>query len=369
MNERELDRMLGDLDAETAVPAHLDARVLARASGPPGRRRWPGLALSAVGGALATAAVAALLVAGTPGPGDYRLIHGAETVSGEGVWLLAGDVRIEVDGEARITVEPQQSVNRTTGPEVDMGSSHWLAAAGGAAVTVAVITGAAMVWPSSGGGPLEIRAGESWSSEAGAQAGGPTPLAIRVAPGSPEAAAILSGDLEGATQAALAAEVERLRMESALLKGQLEKYQGSPEPWPTDIAADLRPEAFEATVDGILDDFPDAELVRVDCQEYPCLAVIRARPGAPDTAAVLKGVAEAMGEQVKSESGTSPDGEDDIERGVMMSIAQRGNDDGTEETIGVLGIIDGSRADPDRQTRTHQRLMDLEQDERGTVEE
>lgn len=360
MSRDDLTRALSQLDDQVDVPAALDARVMARVMSPRGRPRWGSLGLSAVGGALATAAVAGLLFLGQPGPGEYRLVEGVETVRGEHVMLMAGGVRVEVDGEARITVEPNGPLTRREGPEVNMGTSHWLAAAGGAAVTVAVIAGAALVWPEGGAGPLTLSAGESWSSE---EAGGPMgdPIAIRMSPDSAAGKAVLSGDLEGATQAALAEEVKRLRMESQLLRGQLEKYQGSPEPWPEKIAADLRPEAFEATIDGVLDDYPEAELIRIDCEEYPCLAVVRAMPGTEDASLALKGFAEAMGDVVKADHG-----DDEVERGVMMAIAERHSDDGPPESVGVVGVLDGDGPDdPDRQARLHQRMKELEQDESG----
>ena len=365
MTRDDLTDALRDLPDEVPVPEHLDARVLALATT---RRRgpgWVGLALSATGGALATAAVAALLLAGTPAPGEYRLIEGIETVRGDGVMLLAGGVWVQIDGEAHITVEPRDGTARRDSPEVNMGASHWLAAAGGAAVTVVVITGAAMVWPEGGMGPLELRAGESWTSEeAGGPVGGPTPLAIRLSPDSAAGAAALSGDLEGATQAALAAEVQRLRTEAALMRGQLERYQGTPEPWPDQVPADLEPTNFEATIEDVLKDMPDVELVRLDCDEYPCLAVVRAKPGTPDSPMVLKGVAESMA--VKG----GGDGEEERDRGVMMAIGERQGDDGESVAVGVVGVLDGSLPpDPDREARMHQRLTELEQEEQALEQE
>jgi hypothetical protein len=77
-------------------------------------------------------------------------------------------------------------------------------------------------------------------------------------------------------------ELDRLRMEAAMAKGQLSHYEGDPQPWPEDVPAGFRPEAFEAAAEQVVADLEDAELMEVDCAEFPCLAVFRSFDEGPE---------------------------------------------------------------------------------------
>ena len=77
-------------------------------------------------------------------------------------------------------------------------------------------------------------------------------------------------------------ELDRLRVEAAMAKGQLSHYEGDPQPWPEDVPQGFMPTAFETTVREALADREDAELLDVDCSEFPCVAVIRSYSGEPD---------------------------------------------------------------------------------------
>ncbi|MEO0603465.1 MAG: hypothetical protein AAF211_18650, partial [Myxococcota bacterium] len=60
-----------------------------------------------------------------------------------------------------------------------------------------------------------------------------------------------------------------------LAQGQLEMLQGSESPWPDDVRTSLTPERFEEALRERLEDFDGVDVDRVDCDEYPCVAVLR----------------------------------------------------------------------------------------------
>jgi len=82
--------------------------------------------------------------------------------------------------------------------------------------------------------------------------------------------------------AELEQELDRLRVEAAMAKGQLSHYEGDPQPWPDDVPEGFMPTAFESAVTEALAGREDAELLDVDCAEFPCIAVIRSYSGEPD---------------------------------------------------------------------------------------
>jgi hypothetical protein len=73
----------------------------------------------------------------------------------------------------------------------------------------------------------------------------------------------------------LSGTVRRLSAENAILRGQLAGRVGVPTPWPPDLPALYRADGFEARSRALLAEVPGAELVRWDCDEYPCVAYYR----------------------------------------------------------------------------------------------
>jgi hypothetical protein len=73
-----------------------------------------------------------------------------------------------------------------------------------------------------------------------------------------------------------------VKLERALAVGQLRRLQGTPQEWPADAPAAYRPEAFRRFLDARLAPLAGVEVVATDCDEYPCVALLRSRSTAPD---------------------------------------------------------------------------------------
>jgi hypothetical protein len=192
----------------------------------------------------------------TPGPPVVTIASGETRIAGD-LSLLAGDVAIDLDGDARITVE-----------EDDMTRQQVIAGIAGAAVTVAVYEGTAVV-RAAGGDPIVVGAGQSRlfggaGGDASASAGDREALEHRLAE--------LERELDKTREA--------LRLEQfsgALARGQLAAEQGSPAAWPPDVPAAMSTERFASELAARLEGIPDVEVEVVDCAEYPCIAALRFR--------------------------------------------------------------------------------------------
>ncbi|MEZ4318472.1 MAG: hypothetical protein R3F61_13250 [Myxococcota bacterium] len=344
---RQLDALrdlVSDLEAlPEAAPPDLDASVLARTEVPAAPSRGSRATVWMLAGLAAAALIAVAL---RPTPGVAQLLEGSERVEGH-VSLLAGLVPVEVDGVAVITVEPAGRVEREWGAEDPMPKTAILSALAGAAVTVAVYEGRAIVQSPTGGDTVTLAAGESHTV-------GPRRVVRTVAGGAPIRSA---GDDEAAhlqaledENAALREELRAARFEGAVARGQLEAHQGAPIPWPDDIAEPFRPDAFEAGLRKALEAHPGTELVSLDCGEFPCVAILTGPAGHDGWQDDLQKVPKAF---VDAEFPDTP-------IGMQMMLAAR--DDGAElqGAVGfsVMPEADGS-TDPAVETRSGYRTREL----------
>jgi len=367
---RALTADLGELPDRQAPPAHLDAAVLdeleppSRASLASGssaarsgisRRRWllPSLAAAAL---LAVGLASGLALAPSDAPAVVTLAQGRHRVSGEAVEVRLDAARVQVRGDAWITVEPGSEGVRREGQEDAMDVSHALSAAGGAVVTVAVVSGVALVWPADApeAAPVTVPAGGSHQvgempAEPGVRRdaepdGQPDPRPSAATRLDPEVAAWVDG---------LEQDNARLRFENQLLQGQLAVVNGEPAPWPSDLSPSLRPDAFPAHAADAVDRVGGLELVQEDCQEYPCLAVVRVADPSDEAAAreALSQLGEALGQALGGDVNT------------FMSVA-RSEEDGQEPrmhaVVGVLPGQEGERPPESVTERMRQRAMGLE---------
>ncbi len=210
-------------------------------------------------------AAAAMLFALVPRPGPtLQLARGTETVDGR-LEVLAGDTVVDVDGKVAVTVEPPAGLPRETATEaLTMDRSHFLAALAGSAVTVVVLEGTARVHH--GDGPaVHLVAGQTHGVGHAAAA---TPEAP------PRTAASPSGDP--------AKELAALKLEHAITVGQLRALGGQPQTWPANLPEAFRPGPFERFVRERAAGIPDAQVVTMDCDEYPCIAIVRSNSTAND---------------------------------------------------------------------------------------
>lgn len=217
-------------------------------------------------------AAAALLVSLLrPAPARV-LLAGTELVEGR-VDVLAGDVIVEVDGKVSISVEPPGGALRGTGAEVTpMDRKSIAGALAGSVVTVTVLQGVAWLKPADAA-PVEVREGET--RRVGEPAADAASERIVHATAAPEAT-------PEERVATLERELDRAKLERAMAVGQLRRYEGVAQAWPADVPAAWKPDAFEGFLRQRVAAIPDAEIVALDCEEYPCIALIRSHSEAQD---------------------------------------------------------------------------------------
>ncbi|MCP4867876.1 MAG: hypothetical protein GY898_04085 [Proteobacteria bacterium] len=345
---------------EVEPPPELNDAVLAGRDHQPAlrriTRRWSRPAAVA-------AAMALVWLWTRPGPAAV-LVSGSQFVDGQAT-LQAAHVEVEVNGRALIEVEPPEGVLREPGQEVeDMNRTHLLSALAGAAVTVTVYQGAAVVRADEGP-PVTVAAGDVHV------VGTPTAAAPPAAPEQPQRVSIrLDGNASPAErEAMLAAEIGRLRdeltraeMSSDIARGQLASHEGEPIAWPEDLDDVYRPEGFEANIEAALAEVPFGEIEVLDCSEYPCFAVIRSaetgdgwQDPVREFADLLKARAGDNTGVMKHLSGIGRDGEELRYAGISYGPNEDGNDeaDVLQRTgFRINSVIEGlaEEAMPERQT-------------------
>ena len=93
--------------------------------------------------------------------------------------------------------------------------------------------------------------------------------------------------------------LEGCGFEKRVLRARLARYEGFEQPWPEELPRQLGAADFEGTLRGLMDEREEVELLDVDCDEYPCLAVLRSfeEEGWP-ALALHRGLSERVGEEV-----------------------------------------------------------------------
>jgi len=252
---------------EDEVPPELNAAVLAHR-----RVRQLSRALRLVPWALAAGVL--LLVLGWPdAPSEPTavLVEGRQIVDGE-VMVLAGGVPVSIDGRAEISVEPLDGPLRDGSQEVnDMKLESIAAALVGAVVTVVVYEGSALINP--GADAVALAAGETHTVGSPAPPSGPgdRPVTTRT---SAEALASASRDELTDRVSELEAELASLTFEQQINRGRLSAHEGSPQEWPDDLPAAFEPEGIKEAVAASMARMEDAELVSIDCDEFPCFVTM-----------------------------------------------------------------------------------------------
>ena len=240
-------------------------------------------ALPLIPWALAAAAVLLLLLRPTP-PAVVTLTAGTTELAGD-LRIAAGDVHIDLDGRARIRVipmEPPPGVLRPAEAEDPMNVRLPLAALAGAAVTVAVIEGTALVTGADADtGHLVTSGAAATFGPGGAAIDAPPPRGTTEDAPAARATALrtriaqLEGELQS-TREELAAQ----SFTAELAAGQLAQLQGSPSAWPEDVPESMTPERFEEELATRIAELEGVEIDHVDCTEYPCIAAMRLIDGA-----------------------------------------------------------------------------------------
>lgn len=301
---------------DPSPPSALDERVLAFGEQPPHRWR-PRHAVVAL---LAAAAAASLLVLWPAEPAQVVLIEGQQWVEGQATVLAAG-VPVAIDGLARISVEPSPGALRERGQEVEsMDWKHAAAAVAGAAITVAVYEGRARIGGEHGS---TVEAGESWHQTEASQRPEPGRRVV-TRTGGPQVAeeddpAVLRDRIDELEQALATAHYE-----DAVQRGRIAAVEGRPQEWPSDLPPQLQASGFEGGLKDAMAGLAELGLLEVNCDEYPCYAIIEADPTSIGPGAKPGGgFLEAWAEGVEGDVGVWN----------MMSVMA-----GPEGEVGLMGV-------------------------------
>lgn len=96
----------------------------------------------------------------------------------------------------------------------------------------------------------------------------------------------------------LEAEKRALEQEAGALRAQLALYGGTPVDWPETLSADFRQPAIEAWLgDAVQKTGVEAQIIEIDCSEFPCIALFRYDSGAPSSSAVVAPLRDAFVER------------------------------------------------------------------------
>lgn len=314
---------LSRLPRALAPPAALDARVASIIS--PGRPAAKQLAWWWLPSGIGMLAVAAALLMIPVPPPTVTLVAGSQVVDGT-VNVLASDVEVAVSGRARISLEPASDSARVGVQEVNPMMARTISAAGaGALLTVAVYEGSATI--STPSQDVVLSAGEERTVSVLAP-----PSPERSSPSRPLPSAGSDRDLSlGAHVADLERELASLRLERDLQNGALDAMEGTVQEWPSDISASFEASAFTDQFESLVASDESLELVDVDCEEYPCMAVVRSYSDREDWMITLR-------DQVLSDWQSSGEGFN-----ASVQVNQTGTGEDSVRLVGI-GISDASHA-------------------------
>jgi len=320
------------------------------ANRPAGGWGWVVVAVAAV----VVAAVAWWPVSSAPAEA-LILAEGTAVVSGPQT-LMAGDVRIDLDGRAAIAVEPSRGSVRVPGRdplEAPMTRNTILAGLAGSIITITVYEGSALV-AQAGEPSVEVLPGQSERFRADGPvttegAPRPAPRAALPAPG-PARDAALEGRVEElqAELAGIEQELEAERFGAALARGQLKVEQGEVSEWPDEVSEALTEGVMEDELVPQLDGLDGFEVAEMDCYEYPCVVALR-YAGDDDTLEWGRPVADVVGDWADANL-------DDANISMNQSIFR--TDDQPDARFVLFSVDDGSGGD-EVGTRTKWRMDEL----------
>lgn len=234
---------------------------------------------------------------------------------------------------------------------------HLLSAAGGAIVTIAVLQGSAIVFGDATVESVHVSEGQVHTVQS---AGGPMRKVVRNAPATPSSAPVqLQQAAPQVTSyiAGLERDLEQAKFQNSLLEGQIAARDGVAVEWPSDLPNGLTPETFEATLRAVADDVPKMSLDRVDCSEYPCLAVLSGGVSSDDARDIAQQVQDSLERRVGEGGKLS----------ARIGISKRDNGEGEAELSLVIAPTpehEGSE-DGDMELRLQNRFNDAMQGDDG----
>ena len=144
--------------------------------------------------------------------------------------------------------------------------------------------------------------------------------------------------------ARLQEEVTALRADNAASQEHIAAIEGKPKAWPANLPAGFRPESMEARINAILEKSGLGTLTDLDCDEFPCIAVIETKQGGDDWNKKLQGAL--------SELARSPD----LGGRVSMAMSGSRREDGDKTTqSNAVAFAPADLFDADLQKRTTNR--------------
>ncbi len=263
---------------DEAPPRELDRALLEPAPGSRGWMPWTGWLVAA----------ALLVLVAWPAPAtELTLISGQQLVEGPARVLLAGGREVEVQGRALISVEPTDAPLRESGDKEDpMNPKLLIAAAAGAALTVSVYEGRALIHDGDAE-PILVEQGQT-HREAPPVAAEARRVVMNTDGAPPRTLSEAQDRIEQ-----LEAELALASFSGQLKDGRLMALEGVPQDFPADLDPRHKPARFEQRLQGALA-LGEGELVAVDCSEFPCLVTLTTDAEGDRWDEGLRPIAEAM---------------------------------------------------------------------------
>ena len=227
-------------------------------------------------------------------------------------------------------------------------ATHTLSALAGAALTVTVLEGRATYHPNGGAEPTVLHAGDQISVGA--------PVTPRPPPPAPKVETPATVPALQARVSELEHQLAEAQFTRSLASGALVAMQGEPVPWPADAPAAARPEGFRANIDAFLADHPDMGMIAIDCDEFPCLAVLSGKVGDAEPREIATALHDGL---LDPSFGADPD--------ILSMISQASTEAGAQTLYGV-GIVPQGKTDDNVNTRMKFRMDALMQEGEGAPE-
>lgn len=318
-----------------ALPLPPQLRSPPTASPPPVRPLWKRPMLWAI-----PLAAAAGLVAGVRPPAARTVLTEGEALIDGRSDLLAGGLAVHVDGVARIVVEPSTEAPRVQQAElVDMDRKHLAAALAGAVVTVTVYEGIARVEGTPEGARLDLGVGDTRTIPVGRAVAATTTPANELASAKRRIA-----ELE---RVLAASKVDRGSGGGAAGGGRVE---GTAARWPANPPRGYAPDDWRRRLDDAVADIPGARIERVDCEEFPCVAVMSSADLGDGWLDGFNGLHDGMNADGVYGDGTS-----------VLGMAAVTEDDGGSSRLYAFAVEPGESSNPRTQSRARAALDELAQ--------
>ena len=218
-----------------------------------------------------------------------------------------------------------------------MGFGHVGAAFAGALVTVLVYQ--FLVLP-------RVQARPARTEDVAAAVAKPPPVArvVEPAPSAEDAAGRIAAKEQEIAR--LQQELTALRADNEASQEHIAAIEGKPKSWPSNLPAGYRPEALESRINAMLEKSVLGTLTDLDCDEFPCIAVIETKQGGDDWSKKLQGAL--------SDLARSPE----LGGRVSMSMSGSRREDGDKITqANAVAFAPADMFDSDLQKRTSSRAQ------------